>query len=129
MLFTDPEDIWIASTSNQTDTIGLNLTWKASEKLDLGTELAYAEFTGKVEFTNAANLPEIGSTLRTAKLHGTYQLSEELSIRAEYRYEKYKEDDWSKTGEVDSLATVLSLGSESLNTSTSLAFVSLRYKF
>ena len=129
LLTSDPEDLWIASSSNLTDTIGLNLSWAATEELDLGADLAYAEFTGKLEFANSSALPKIGSTLRTLKLHGTYRLTEEFSVRAEYRYEEYEEQDWSKDGAVDTLSTVLSLGSEPLNTATSLAFVSLRYNF
>ena len=130
LLAISPDDLWIAADENLTDTVGLGVTWAAiPEKLDVGADLTYADFTGKMEFAGAPSLPEIGSTLRAFKLHGTYRLDEKLSLRAEYRYEQYEEDDWSKDGVVNTLPTLLSLGIAPQDTSTSLGFVSLRYEF
>jgi hypothetical protein len=130
LLYTDPEDPWVASSQNRTDTVGIGLTWSPlSDKLEVGADLTYSEFTGEIGFINSPALPDISSTLRSLNFHGSYRLSESLSLRAEYLYEKYTEKDWSKDGLVNALPTLLSLGTAPQDNSTYLGFVSLRYEF
>lgn len=130
LLFTDPENLWIASSQNRTDTVGFGLTWSPiPEKLEIGADLTYSEFTGEIGFDASPALPDISSTLSALSLHGSYRLSESLSLRAEYRYEKYQEEDWSKDGVVNTLPTLLSLGTAPQDSSTYLGLVSLRYEF
>lgn len=126
---TDPNDFWLASESNRTDTVGLGLNWMAIEdKLSIGMDLAYSEFTGQMDYAGTLSLPELNSKLSIANLHADYTLSEKLTLKAELRYEKYQEDDWTRSGLVDDIPNLLSLGAEPRDTSTSLAFLTLRYK-
>ena len=130
LLPSDADNLWFASDSYLTETIGLGITWMAiPEQLDIGLDLAYTDFTGTMDFAGASSLPVIGSTLTAMKLYGTHQLAENLSLRAEFRYEKYEENDWTKDSIVNTLPTLLALGTAPWNNSTSLGFVSLLYSF
>ena len=130
LLVTQPGDPWIASDENLTHTVGVGINWMAiPEKLELGADMAYAEFTGKMEFVDSPDLPELSSNLTSIKVHGTYKLSDKLSLRGELLYEDYKEDDWSKTGVVNELPTLLSLGTAPQDNSTTLGLISVRYEF
>ena len=130
LLIDDPDNLWIASDENLTHSVGLGINWAMiPETFDLGADIAYAKFTGKFEFADSTDLPEISSTLTLFTLKGTYQMTENLSLRGEYRYEKYKEEDWAKDGVVNTLPSLLSLGTAPQDNSTSLGLVSLRYAF
>jgi len=130
LFFTDPDNLWVASSDNRTDTVGFGLDWTAiPEKLELGADYTYSEFTGEIGFDNAPSLPDISSSLSSFNLHGTYRLSEKLSLRAEYLYERFEEEDWSKDGTVNTLPTLLSLGTATQDNTTYLGFISLRYEF
>jgi hypothetical protein len=120
----------LASDENLTQTVGLGFNWSAiPDELDLGADLAYAKFTGKMEFADSRALPELEFTLLSFNLHGTYRMTESLSLRGEYRYEEYEEDDWTKDGLVNEIPSLLSLGTAARDTATSLGIVSLRYHF
>lgn len=130
LLVSQPDDLWVASDENLTKTVGLGITWMAiPEKLDLGAELAYADYTGNMDFAGSESLPELSSKLTSVNLHGTYRMTEQLSMRAEFRYEKYEEDDWTKDGVVNTLDSLLSLGTAPQDNTTTLGLVSLRYDF
>lgn len=117
---------WVETDSNQTDTVGLNLTWKAiAKKLDVGADLVYSEFTGKMHYPGYTDLPDVNATLTALGLHGTYALKENMALRVDYRYEKYEETDWANANP----ATVLTLGVAPANQETHLIFVSVRYTF
>ena len=130
LLYSQPDTLWIASDSYLTESIGLGAAWKAiPDKLELGLDVAYSEFTGNMDFAGSSSLPEIGSTLSTVNLHGTYQLKDNLSLRVDYRYEDYQENDWTKDGVVNAMPSLLSLGTAPQNYTTYVAFLSLRYAF
>ena len=120
---------WMESDSNLTQTIGLSVNWKAiPEKLDLGADVAYSTFTGKIQYANASDLPDLSSSLFAIGVHGNYKMKEKLSLRAALWYENYKEDDWAKNASVDFLPTVLSLGVAPQNAETVLIYLSARYE-
>jgi len=121
---------WLASDRNLTQTVGFGITWVAiPDKLDLGFDLVYADYTGRMRYVGGTDLPELGATLTGVGLNGVYRLKDNLSLRVGYRYERYKESDWARNGAVDALATVLSLGEAPQDYDTHLVTVSLRYDF
>lgn len=130
LLYANPDNMWVASSQNRTDTFGLGLNWSAiPDKLELGADYTYSEFTGEISFVSAPSLPDLTSRFSALNLYGTYRLSEQLSLRAEYRYQRFDEADWSKDGTVNTLPTLLSLGSATQDNTTYLGFISLRYEF
>ena len=130
LLISDPENPWVSSDRNLSNTVGVSISWIAIEdELDIGAEFTYSDFSGEIEFENATDLPEISSILRAINVHGNYLLSKEMTVRFEYRYEVYEEDNWNQDGAVDTLPTLLDLGEIARDDTTSLAYVSLRYSF
>ena len=122
-------NMWMASDSNLTQTLGLGVNWKAiPDKLDLSADVVYSKFTGKIQYANATDLPELGSDLFAIGLRGNYKLKERLSLRAAIWYENYEEDDWAKNASVDFLPTVLSLGIPPQDADTFLLYLSARYE-
>ena len=120
---------WIESDSNTTQTVGLSVNWKAiPDKLDVGADLVYADFTGKIRYHNEPSLPDLSSTLTALGVHGTYKKSDNLSFRADYRYEHYKDSDWANIPE-SLLTTVDTLGVTPRNQETHLIYLSVRYAF
>ena len=115
---------WAESDSNNTQTFGLNVNWKAiPEKLDVGADAVYADFTGKIRYPASTDLPDLTSTLTALGIHGTYKLKDNVSLRAEYRYERYKESDWAY------LAFPTSLGTTPQNQEVHMVYLSVRYAF
>ena len=122
--------LWAESDGNTTQTVGLNLNWKAvTDKLDMGADAVYADFTGKMHYAGSANLPDLTSTLTSVGLHGTYKLKKDVTLRADYRYERYKESDWA--WQYLPLATVdtSQLGTTPQNQHTHVIYLSVRYAF
>lgn len=117
---------WLESDSNTTHTVGLNVNWKAiPKKLDVGADVVYADFTGKIEYPGSTDLPDLESTLTAIGVHGVYKLKDNVSLRANYWYERYKESDWANV----TLPTVLTLGTSPGNQKTHVIFLTVRYTF
>jgi MtrB/PioB family decaheme-associated outer membrane protein len=119
---------WMESDSNLTQTLGINGSWKViPKKLDFGADFVYSWFNGKIDYANAASLPDLDSTLASVGVHGNYKIQNNLSLRAALQYEKYNESDWAKNSSVSVLPTVLSLGTASQDENVVLVSVTLRY--
>ncbi|MDD4880971.1 MAG: MtrB/PioB family decaheme-associated outer membrane protein [Gallionellaceae bacterium] len=122
----DPVPLWLEEDANKTNTVGLNFNWKAiPNKLDVGADLVYAKFIGKMQYPGNTDLPELKSTLTALGMHGTYALKENISLRADYRYERYREDDWANAYD----ALVQTLGVSPQKQETHLIYLSMRYHF
>jgi MtrB/PioB family decaheme-associated outer membrane protein len=119
---------WTASDNNTTQTVGLSLNWKAvTKKLDISADVAYSDFSGKIQYPGSADLTELKSRLTAIGINGVYQIKENLSFRAGYRYENYRESDWAN----DNLPTLLTsaLGTTPRDQETHVVFLSVRYAF
>ncbi len=121
-----PDVPWFEADTNETGTFGMSLNWKAiPKKLDIGADLVYSEFSGKMYYDAGGDLPEVTSSLAALSLHGTYKMQDNVSFRVDYRYERYREHDWANV----SLPTVAILGIVPEKQETHLIFLSLRYAF
>jgi hypothetical protein len=117
---------WTSSDNNTTQTVGLSLNWKAVvKKLDISADVAYSDFSGKIQYPGSTDLPELTSRLTAIGINGVYQIKENLSFRAGYRYENYRESDWANVN----LPTVATLGATPRDQETHVVFLSVRYAF
>lgn len=124
------ETPWLASDKNLTQTLGLAFNWAAiANKLDLGIDAVYADYSGKIQYAGATDMPQLGAILAGIGVHGVYKLKDNVSLRAGYRYERYKESDWSKTGNVDAVSSLLGLGAAPQDYDTHLLTLAVRYEF
>ena len=118
--------IWLSADANVTRTVGMNIDWKLiTKKLDVGAEVVFSDFSGKVEYPGSLDLPELKSTLAAIGVHGVYKLKDNTSIRAGYRYEKYREDDWANVN----FGAVPGLGVAPETQKTHLIYIAVRYAF
>lgn len=121
---------WLASDNNLTQTVGFTLKWGAiPKKLDLAADLVYSDYSGRIGYEGSPALPELTTTMTGVGVRGVYALKDNLSLRAAYRYERYRESDWAKSAAVDAIPTLLSLGAGPQNYEVSLVTLSLRYDF
>lgn len=118
--------IWAESDTNTTDTVGIGINWKAiPDKLEIGGEASYSDFSGKIQYPGGQDLPELSSRLTAISLHGVYKMDKKISLRADYRYENYESYDWANMN----VASVTSLGLTPEKQEAHLVFLSLRYEF
>lgn len=118
---------WVESDGNTTQTVGLSANWKAiPDKLDLGADLVYADFTGKIHY-DSTPLPDLSAKLTSLGIHGTYKLKENLTLRADFRHERYKESDWANVALPSAL--VDTLGTTPQEQKVNLIYLSVRYTF
>ena len=126
--FSNPD--WFTDDENTTHTVGVSINWAViPDKLDIGTDLVYSDYTGKINYDNAPNYPDLESTLKSVRIHGTYKMKENLSVKHSYWYDDYSEDDWAKDGiGVATLPTVLGLGAETQDYDVHVIAASIRYE-
>jgi MtrB/PioB family decaheme-associated outer membrane protein len=98
-----------ASTTDSVHTVGLSGDWKVTDRLKIGADYTFSY--GDVGYNmydgiavspattsyNQANvsLPSITSSMHSVKLHGEYQLADNISLLAGYGFDLYKDNDWS----------------------------------
>jgi hypothetical protein len=71
-------------------------------------------------YDNAANYPDLESTLKSARLHGSYSLRDNLPLKIAYCCQDCNGDDWDRDGiGFATLCTVLGLGADIRNQTTS----------
>jgi len=121
-----PGVLWLASDSHLTQTTGVNINWTAiPKKLELGADVVYAEFSGQMKYASGGKLPKLTESLRALGVHGTYKLKENLSLRVDYRYEKYREYDWANI----EWSNLVTLGTAPETEETHLVYIAARYTF
>ena len=127
--FANPD--WFTDDENGTHTVGVGINWDViPDKLDIGADLVYSDYTGKINYDNAADYPDLESTLKSVQLHGTYRVKDNISLKLAYWYEDYSEDDWAKDGiGVATLPTVLGLGAKTQDYDVNVIAASIRYDF
>jgi len=117
---------WVLSDAYLTQTVGVGANWAAiPKKLNVGADLVYSDYTGKIDFDNGTPLPNLGATLILASIHGDYKIKDGVTLRAAYSYERYKESDWANIIP----STVLTLGMTPQTQEVHLIYFSVRYAF
>jgi MtrB/PioB family decaheme-associated outer membrane protein len=125
---------WTATQKDTIDTFGITLEARdvGRDGLDAGIDYAYSSGTGRINMQTgapAAALPELESTLHTVRLFGRYRLSDKLSVRIDYLYERYRSEDFALDVAPSTIPSVLTLGEESPRYSTHFIGTSLNYRF
>ena len=86
--------------------------------------------TGRISDSTGSDFPDLLSDLDTLKLNADYRLKDNMSLHAEYWYERFKSTNWMLDGvEPDTIPHVISFGEVSPNYNVNVFIVSMRYKF
>jgi len=132
----DPARNWETEGEDETHSLGANLRWSATERLETEFDYTFVDAAGAQDFTTfgAADLdetplPDLENTLHSFLARATYQLRERLSLKFDYRYYRYEEDNWAiDRVRHDTLDKVLSTGESSPDDDIHFFQVSIRYR-
>jgi MtrB/PioB family decaheme-associated outer membrane protein len=125
---------WWSRSKDGNDVLGLGITHSLMKsKLVLGADLAMTRTRSDLSVddgTGAPAFPRASSQLDSLKLHATYKLQEQLSLRGGFWYERYSSRDWRYDGVLpDTLGNVLLLGEQAPRYHVAVISVSMRYGF
>jgi len=134
---TDPTRDWFAKHHDRVSTFGAGVKHAiAKNKFDIGADYIYAASKSDVDVTVGSSLtatrplPTSPTRLNSLSLYGKYQLQKNMSVKARYRVEKYRSDDWALDNvEPNNLANVILLGEDSPDYRVHVITLSLGYRF
>jgi MtrB/PioB family decaheme-associated outer membrane protein len=133
---TDPARRWNAFHTDDVDTGGAGIKWKAIEgRLDLGADYLVARSESLISVTtgsalNSRPLPPDKTRLNSFSVYGTYLLRDDLSLRLRLWNEHYRSTDFALDDvEVNQLSSVILLGDQAPNYKVNVITASLVYRF
>jgi MtrB/PioB family decaheme-associated outer membrane protein len=93
---------WFNSGEDEGDTFGVGVKWVAMPKrLELGLDATWSDMTGRIATATGSALtpaglplPDLESQLKALKLHATWRVNRDLSLKAMYWYQKLESNDW-----------------------------------
>lgn len=132
----NPARDWFASHRDLVNTVGAGVKHTITKnKFDIGADYIYAASRSNVDVTTGTALtwqplPTLPTRLNSLSLYGKYQLQKNMSLKARYRVEKYRSDDWALDGVApNQLANVILLGEDSPDYRVHVITLSLGYRF
>jgi MtrB/PioB family decaheme-associated outer membrane protein len=116
----DPSRNWGVDVKDSSVTLGINANWRYRHDLAFSADYNYVETTGDYGFSTvddgdivAEPLPDDESTQHHLTLEGVYDLRDNLSIRVNYQYWRYDQDNWAINGVTPTtIDKVLTLGEQ-----------------
>ena len=117
----DPDQDWKTEGDDETHSVGANLRWTINERLEAEADYSYVDSSGEQAFAafggpglDDTDLPNLETTQHNILLRATYQLRDRVSLKFDYRYYRYEEDNWAIDGvRFDTLDKVLWTGESS----------------
>ena len=125
---------WTGQNNDTIDTFGIGVKHTIiDDRLDIGADYNITKSRGEVQVNTGASDPGFPDNivdLRIVKIHATYKLQDNLTLKGTYWYESYDSSNWSLDGvSADTIPNVLSLGEKSPSYDVHVIMMSLRYKF
>ena len=125
--------VWSATTDDRTTTVGVGFNGRINQKVSFGFDWVSSDATGRVLTESGQGeepFPPLRSNLRNARVHISYDLSEQWSGTIYAEHEKYDSTDWAVDGlGPDGLLSVLTLGVVSPEYSVTVVRVTASYRF
>ncbi|MEP5568643.1 MAG: MtrB/PioB family decaheme-associated outer membrane protein [Halioglobus sp.] len=133
----DPSRDWRTDTSDESVTVGANLNWQPTDKLDLEADYSFVDTQSDQKFrsygaadVSPENLPSIDTTLHHFVASGTWHMREDLSLKLDYQYYRYSSDDWALQGvQANTIDKVLTFGARNPNEKIHYVGVSAIYRW
>lgn len=123
---------WQAAIEDQINVVGLNLAYRnlLQDKLTLGLDYTYSDSNSDTQVTQGitGNYGDYFAKVHNANLYANYQVSEQLGLRLDYKYERYQDNDAAQSGQVDEIWNVLTFGNNSHNYNAQLVMLSVNYR-
>ncbi len=133
----DPDRDWRLDATDSSVTLGANLSWQASDKLAVTADYSFADTASDQAFRSYGasdvmpqDLPTVDTRLHHFQASGTWQLRQDLSLRLDYEYYRYRSDDWALAGvNADTIDKVLTFGASNPNEQIHYVGVSAIYRW
>jgi len=130
--FSTPD--WTGENNDTVDTFGIGVKHALiKDKLDVGADYTKSYSRGEVIVSTGAPdpaFPDLISKLGSLKLHATYRIQDNISLKGAYWYESYRSENWQLDGVApDTISNVLTLGEQPPSYYVNVFMLSLRYKF
>ena len=131
-LFSTPD--WTGENNDTVDTAGIGVKHTViKNKLDVGADYTVSHSRGEVVVYSGASdpaFPDLIAKLASVKLHATYRIKDNISLKGAYWYESYKSENWQLDGVTpNTISNVLAFGEQPPSYYVNVVMLSLRYKF
>lgn len=124
---------WSAFHEDTFDHIGFGMSWRPEDS-KFGLSFSYDRGDGLTRIAldslsgGPSQLPDLESTLDSARIEAAYAFSERLTGTFDLRYEAFELQDWALVAET-TLPTVLTLGAQPYDYDVYAVGIGLRYRF
>jgi MtrB/PioB family decaheme-associated outer membrane protein len=124
---------WSAFHEDRFSHVGAGFVWRPVEG-KFSMRLDYNRGDGETRISldslsgGYSELPTLESTLDSARVEASYDISERLAATFSLRYEKFEVKDWALISHT-TLPTILSMGAEPYNYDVYAAGIGIRYRF
>ncbi|MCL1036727.1 MtrB/PioB family decaheme-associated outer membrane protein [Shewanella submarina] len=123
---------WTSDIEDEFSYIGAGARYDnlMADKLTLGVDYNYGDSKSNTQVTQGitGNYGDYYSRSHSLNLYGEYLISEQATLRMDYRMEKYKDNDPANSLAPDDIWNVLSFGNLNHDYNAHLVMVSLQYK-
>jgi len=95
---------WLYDTEDRVNTVGAGFKWSNIKgKFDLTADYTFSKAITEVDPTDipidtAIDFPDLKTTIHSLNLRGDYHLKDDVTMRMNYRYEYFSNDDWALDG-------------------------------
>ena len=124
---------WSAFHQDDFDHIGIGMSWRPTDgKFDL--DFSYNRADGNTAISldslsgGPSELPDLESTLDSARVEASYQFSARWAGTLDLRYERFELQDWALVSET-TLPTVLTMGADPYDYDVYAIGIGFRYRF
>ena len=124
---------WSAFHEDTFDHIGAGLSWRPTEgKFSLRVDYNHGSGDTSISLNSVSgglsHLPDLESTLNSARVEASYDFSERLSGTFSLRYEDFEIEDWALVSHT-TLPTILTMGAEPYDYDVYAVGFGIRYRF
>jgi MtrB/PioB family decaheme-associated outer membrane protein len=124
---------WSAFHEDRFDHVGFGISWRPAEG-NFDFDLSYNRANGTTGISldslsgGPSTLPDLESTLDTARIEASYSFTDRLDGTFDLRYERFELKDWALVSET-TLPTVLTLGADPYDYDVYAIGIGIRYRF
>ncbi|WP_394132828.1 MtrB/PioB family decaheme-associated outer membrane protein [Shewanella maritima] len=123
---------WYSDVEDKVDVVGAGLMYDnlMDSKLRLGLDYTYSNSDSTTQVTQGitGDYGDYYAKVHNVNAYATYQASEKMALRLDYRIEKYEDNDAANEINPDTIWNVLSFGNNSHDYTAHMVMLSMSYK-
>ena len=124
---------WSALHKDRFDHVGVGMSWRPAEG-DFDFDFSYNRADGQTRISldslsgGPSTLPDLESTMDSARVEASYNFSDRLAGTFHLRYERFETKDWALVSQT-TVPTILTLGAQPYDYDVYAVGVGIRYRF